>query len=148
MSVSYDVFVGAFLNKITEYEFIKMEYEDKQRVVDMYFHNACAEFQHICKYDLTAYNDTSRVLNIDFEPGDKDEIVNIISQGMVVQWFSAYFNKQDNLENLLNTRDFTAYSPAELTYRITNAYEKAQKKYTQMMRDYSYFHGDLTVLHA
>ncbi len=132
MSVSYDVFVGAFLNKITEYEFIKMEYEDKQRVVDMYFHNACAEFQHICKYDLTAYNDTSRVLDIDLEPGDKDEIVNIISQGMVV----------------LANAGFYGIACLCGTYRITNAYEKAQKKYTQMMRDYSYFHGDLTVLHA
>lgn len=148
MSLSYDDLVAAFLNKITEYEFIKMDESDRDTIVDMYLHNACSEFQHICLYDLTDYDDTARVFNIDVQPGDRDELINIISQGMVVQWFTAYFNKQDNLENLLNTRDFTAYSPAELTYRITNAYEKVSRKYTQMMRDYSYFHGDLTVLHA
>lgn len=148
MSVSYDDFVGAFLNKITEYEFIKMDDEDRERVVDLYLHNACAEFQHICLYDLTDYNDETRVFNFDVAPEDRYELINIISQGMVVQWFSMYFHKQDNLENLLNTRDFTAYSPAELTYRITNAYEKTSKKFTQMMRDYSYFHNDLTVLHG
>lgn len=148
MSVSYDDFVDAFLNKITEYEFIKMDDDDREHVVDLYLHNACSEFQHICQYDLTDYDDTARVFNIDVAAGDKAELVNIISQGMVVQWFGTYFNKQDNLENLLNTRDFTAYSPAELTYRITNAYEKTSKKFTQMMRDYSFYHGDLTVLHA
>lgn len=148
MGISYDLFVNAFLNKITEYEFIKMDQEQRDEVVTLYFHNACAEFQHICLYDLTQYDDETRTLNIDVKPGDLNELVNIISQGMVVQWFAIYFHKQDNLENLLNTRDFTAYSPAELTYRITNAYEKVSRKFIQMMRDYSYFHGDLTVLHG
>lgn len=31
--------------------------------------------------------------------------------------------------------------------RVGNAYKNAQSDYTQMMRDYSYSHGDLTNLH-
>ena len=51
------------------------------------------------------------------------------------------------LQNVLNTRDFTQYSPAELLLRVGNAYAKAQHDYTQMIREYSYNHGDLGDLH-
>ena len=66
---------------------------------------------------------------------------------MVVQWLKPYVYKQELLESTLNTRDFTAYSPAELLRRVGDAYTKAQKDYIQMVREYSYNHGDLTVLH-
>ena len=51
------------------------------------------------------------------------------------------------LQNLMNTRDYTMYSPAELLMRVGNAYKGAQRDYTQMIREYSYNHGDLTGLH-
>ena len=59
----------------------------------------------------------------------------------------AAINKQELLENSLNTADFTTYSTAELLLRVGNAYAKAQKDYTQMIREYSYNHGDLSELH-
>jgi len=66
---------------------------------------------------------------------------------MVVQWLKQYVNKQEILENVLNTRDFTTYSPAELLLRVGNAYADARKNFTQMIREYSFNHGDLTDLH-
>ena len=51
------------------------------------------------------------------------------------------------LENVLNTKDFSTYSPAELLMRVGNAYAKVQKDYTNMIREYSYNHGDLSDLH-
>jgi hypothetical protein len=47
----------------------------------------------------------------------------------------------------MNTRDYSMYSPAELLMRVGNAYQKAQRDYTQMIREYSYNHGDLSDLH-
>ena len=32
--------------------------------------------------------------------------------------------------------------------RVGNAYAKVQRDYTQMIREYSYNHGDLTKLHV
>jgi hypothetical protein len=51
------------------------------------------------------------------------------------------------LQNVLNTRDFIQYSPAELLMRVGNAYTQAKKDYTQMIREYSFNHGDLSDLH-
>jgi len=148
MSLSYDTFTMAFLAKISEFDFINMESESRTDIVDGYMKRAVTAFRKNCKYDLfTTANDNDRVFNIDVADDDLDELVDIISEGMLVQWMKPYVYKQENLEMLLNTRDFTSYSPAELLMRIGNAYAKAQKDYTQMIREYSYNHGDLSDLH-
>ena len=148
MSVSYDLFTGAFLAKISEFEFLQLPAADRTNLVDGYMKRAVSEFKHICVYDLmNAMNDETREFAIDIEDDDIDEIVNIVSEGMVVQWLKPYVYKQELMENALSTRDFATFSPAELNKRVGSAYAKAQKDYVQMIREYSYNHGDLSDLH-
>ena len=148
MSIPYDEFTKAFLSKISEFELLELDIDDSTEIVDVYMKRAVAAFKKNCKYDLaTTANDELREFDVDVAAEDEDELIEIISEGMVVQWLKPYVYKQELLENVLNTRDFTLYSPAELLLRVGNAYAKAQKDYTQMIREYSYNHGDLTVLH-
>lgn len=148
MSIPYDEFTKAFLSKISEFDLLELDVDDSTEIVDVYMKRAIAAFKKNCKYDLTTTaDDESRSFGLDVNQEDKDELIEIISEGMVVQWLKPYVYKQELLENVLNTRDFTLYSPAELLLRVGNAYAKAQKDYTQMIREYSYNHGDLTVLH-
>lgn len=147
MSISYDAITNAFLSKITEFEFLQIPEEDRTIIIDGYMKRAVTAFKNVCQYDLTAYDDTLREFTDDFDETDIDELLEIISEGMLVQWLKPYVYKQELLENALNTADFTTYSPAELLLRVGNAYAKAQKDYTQMVREYSYNHGDLSELH-
>lgn len=148
MRIPYDVFTEAFLAKISEFELIQIPKNDRTAIVDGYMKRAIAAFKYICRYDLvSAADDELREFDVDIAGEDIDEIVDIISEGMLIQWLKHYVNKQELLENVMNTRDFTSYSPAELLMRVGNAYKTAQKDYTQMIREYSYNHGDLTVLH-
>lgn len=148
MSVPYDIFVGAFLEKITEYELGFLATDDRDEIVHGYMKRSIAGFKKNCKYNLVSSRvDELGEFNVDIPSDDLDEIVDIVSEGMVVQWLKPYVYKQELLENTINTRDFTTYSPAELLMRIGNAYEKAQKDYTQMIREYSYNNGDLSDLH-
>jgi len=148
MSVSYDLFTDAFLSKITEYEFIQLDEKDVTSSVDGYMKRALTHFRKVCKYDFfTTADDYVREFDIDIPNEDIDELAEIVSEGMVVQWLKQYVNKQEILENVLNTRDFTTYSPAELLLRVGNAYADARKNFTQMIREYSFNHGDLTDLH-
>ncbi len=148
MSISYDAFVGAFLSKISEFEFMSLTDVERENMVDGYMKRAISAFKKNCKYDLvTTANDDVREFDVDIGNDSLDEIIDIISEGMVVQWLKPYIYKQELLENVLNTRDFTSYSPAELLLRVGNAYKQAQKDYTQMVREYSYNHGDLSELH-
>lgn len=148
MAVSYDVFINTFLSKITEYEFIKLDIKSAEEILDGFLKRAVSEFKAVCKYDLVnTRDDVLREFDIEISDSDLDEIADIISEGMIVQWLKGYVNKQELLENQLNTRDFQTYSPAELLMRVGNAYTQAKKDYTQMIREYSYVHGDLTTLH-
>ena len=146
MSVSYNLFTAAFLGKVTEYDFLRLDDYDRNSTVDAYMKRACAQFNRVCKYDLVTSDDAVRELKTDIPDEEIDEIVDIVSEGMLVQWMKPYFYRAENLENLLNTSDFTQYSPAELLYRITNAYNAAKRDFTNMIRDYSYNHGDLSDL--
>ncbi len=148
MSLSYDVFTEAFIAKVTEYDFIRLSEDDRQIIIDGYLKRALTAFKKNCLYDLfTTADDDKREFNVDISGDDLDEIVEIVSEGMLIQWMKPLVYRQENLENLLNTKDFTVYSPAELLLRIGNAYTKVQKDYLQLIREYSYNHGALTELH-
>ena len=147
-TISYDVFTTAFLLKIMEYEFASIDEDERTEMVDAYMKRAIADFKSICVYDLSSTgDDDEREFDVEIPDEDIDEIVDIISEGMVVQWLKPYVYKQENLELALNTRDFTTYSPAELLRRVGEAYKQAQRDFVNMQREYSYRHGDLTVLH-
>jgi len=148
MSVSYDIFTEAFLSKIEEFDFVSMDDFDRNSLVDGYMKRAIAEFRHICLYDFSSTeDDLIRKFKVDVDEEDINELADIISEGMLVQWMKPFTYKQENLESALNTRDFTTYSPSELLLRIKDAYNSAKKNFTNMMREYSYNHGDLTDLH-
>lgn len=150
MSIPYDVFAAAFLSKITEFDLLSLDDASKTEIVDGYMHKAISNsnFKKVCGYNLSATkDDENREFGVDIAEDVLDEIVDIVSEGMVVQWLKPYVYKQEILENVLNTKDFTTYSPAELLLRVGNTYAKAQKDYLSMIREYSYNHGDLTDLH-
>lgn len=147
MGVSYDVFTNAFLSKVTDYNFLSFDRDNRTEIVDGYMKRAFIQFNKICKYDLLSRDDALRELTTEISDEDIDEIVDIISEGMLVQWMKPYVYKAENLENILNTKDFTSYSPAELLLRVSDTYKELKKSFTNMMREYSYNHGDLTDLH-
>lgn len=147
MGVSYDVFTNAFFSKVTDYNFLSFDRDNRIEIVDSYMKRTFAQFNKICKYDLLSRDDTLRELVTNITEEDIDEVVDIISEGMLVQWMKPYVYKAENLENILNTKDFTSYSPAELLLRVSDTYKDLKKSFTNMMREYSYNHGDLTELH-
>lgn len=148
MGIPYDAFTEAFLDKISEFNFINIPEENRTAIVDGYMKRAINSFKKICKHNLTSSgDDTAREFVVEVPDEDVYEIVDIVSEGMIVQWLKTYVYRQDLLENALNTRDFTTYSPAELLHRVSGIYSKAQKDYTQAVREYSYNNGKLSELH-
>ena len=148
MSISYDMFTGAFLSKITEYEFLSIPDENRTAIIDGYMKRAITSFNKTCVYDLIGSEaDEQRIFNLDIPTENIDEILEIVSEGMIVHCLKPYLYKQELLESVLNTRDFTTYSPSEMLARVGSAYQNAQRDYTQMIREYSFNHNDLTELH-
>jgi len=147
MSVSYDVFAKAFLEKISEYKFLAINADTARGMIDGYMKRVLVDFDEVCAYDLTNFDDVLRELDADIDQKDLYEITDIVTDGMVLHWLRPYVFKQENMENLLSTRDYSAYSPSGLLNAIHNVYTKAGADYTQRKREYSYRHGDLSELH-
>lgn len=148
MSVPYDIFADAFLAKVSEFDFLRLGDYERNHLIDGYMKRSIAEFRKNCRYDLSSTaDDMVREFDVEIAKEDIDEVVNIVSEGMLVQWMKPYTYRQENLENALNTRDFTTYSPAELLSRVCTAHAQAKANFTNMVREYSYNHGDLTDLH-
>lgn len=149
MAVDYDVFGDAFLAKISEYDFLSLFDDIRTEMIDGYMKRSLANFKKNCLYDFaTTADDEVRQFGVEVSGDDIDEIVDIVSDGMVVQWMKPFVYKQELLQNQINTRDFTTYSPAELLLRVGNAYKQAKKDYTQAIREYSYNHGRLGELNS
>lgn len=146
MATPYDIFGGAFLSKITEYDFLQIDPYDRNGSIDSYMKRSAAQFNKVCKYDLLTFDDAVRELAVDIPDVDLVEIVDIVATGMVVQWLQPYMFKSENLENILNTADYSMYSPAELLLRVREVYQMAQRDFKNMIKDYSYDHGDLSNL--
>lgn len=146
MATPYDIFEGAFLSKITEYDFLQIDPYDRNGSIDSYMKRSAAQFNKVCKYDLLTSDDAVRELAVDIPDADLVEIVDIVATGMVVQWLQPYMFKSENLENILNTADYSMYSPAELLLRVREVYQMAQRDFKNMIKDYSYDHGDLSNL--
>ena len=146
MATPYDIFEGAFLSKITEYDFLQIDPYDRNGSIDSYMKRSAAQFNKVCKYELLTFDDAVRELAVDIPDVDLVEIVDIVATGMVVQWLQPYMFKSENLENILNTADYSMYSPAELLLRVREVYQMAQRDFKNMIKDYSYDHGDLSNL--
>lgn len=151
LTIPYDTFTGAFLAKITEYDILELDDNEREETVDGFLKRTLSSSTLKKVFGdgfIVSLDDDKRELCVDgFEEESLDEFIDIISDGMLVQWLKPYVYKQELLENSLSTRDYSLYSPAELLMRVGNAYKKAQKDYLQAIREYSYNHGDLTELH-
>lgn len=149
MSVSFDVFTAAFLDKIKEYDLLELRDFERNDIVDGYMRRAISSFRSVCKHDFSGTaNSALREFEVDVPESDIDELADIISEGMVAQWLKPYIYQQEFFEHNLNTKDFSGYSRANLLSKAADTGRQAQRNFVNMIREYSYVHGDLTVLHT
>ena len=137
----YKAFIDTFLDKISDYKLLNYEDYLVDELAVGYMKRVCTKFDKICQADLSQQDDNEYAFLSD---EIDDEIIDIVTDGMVVEWLRQYVNNSDNLENILNTKDFTMYSSKNLLAEIKSLYQDEQKAFTNSMREYSYNHGDLS----
>lgn len=140
----YKAFIDTFLDKISDYKLLNYEDYLVDELAVGYMKRVCTKFDKICQADLSQQDDNEYAFLSD---EIDDEIIDIVTDGMVVEWLRQYVNNSDNLENILNTKDFTMYSSKNLLAEVKSLYQDEQKAFTNSMREYSYNHGDLSNLH-
>lgn len=67
MSIAYDSFVSAFLDKVKTYEFLKLEEDGRDNIVLGYFRRALSGFKWVCEYDFSLYDAETRCFTDEFK---------------------------------------------------------------------------------
>lgn len=149
MATSYEIFYEVFLHKILEYHYATIDTSFIEEESKKYLDASISQFRHYCTvYDFSDRNDELSCFNFDIDKTDSDEIVDIVTDGMVVDWFKKYICNSDALENVLTTKDFALYSPANLNFRNRETYEMLRQAFINKMREYSFTHNDLGVFNS
>jgi hypothetical protein len=142
MATQYSDVHNTFLGKITDYDLPKFEDTDKEEILHGYMKSACVNFKKICKVDLYDRNETLKQFNQTLD----DEIIDIITELMIVEWLKPKVLSTENLKNCLSTKDFSLFSPANLLKEMRETLTLCKDNSRRLINNYSFTYADFTEL--
>ena len=81
MGISYDVFIGEFLSKVTERDLLSFDRDERDDIVIGYMKRSISGFKKNCKYDLIGtMDDEIRMFHVEIPENDLNEIADIVSE--------------------------------------------------------------------
>lgn len=131
MGTPYTEVIDNFSKMITEYKLTELSEEERDGWMIALMNSALAKFQRT--------NPEKFVRNgTEFENELDDLEIDIICNLMIVEWLKPYLFSVDNLENLMTTKDWAEYSPANLLRQIRETYDLARLQSKNMVKNYTY----------
>lgn len=125
-----------FLNKISDYSFLSMSYEEFDQRLFGLMNAATPRFKR-CKKDLSQKSDTA------FDADLTEEEEEIISTQMVVEWLRPQINNIELLKQHLSSKDWSMYSQANHLKELRELKSDTETEAGRMMIDYSYTENSL-----
>lgn len=138
-----DIYARAIF-RFADYKFLEQDTDVREGVLEKYLLSAKTEFQRICKVDLDDYDLENKRFNHDLG----DEEIEILSLGVAFYWLSYKALNSELLKNVLNSKDYYYYSPANLLKEIQTLRQTLRDEFDSRMRKYSYFDNTLETLKA
>ena len=142
MGTKYEEVYERYRARVRNYEFL--DYDAITR--DEYQHDllvlAISDFEDVCKQDLSDRDDETLRFNITLTNREKD----ILALGMVFHFVEPYVYNTDALQNALNTKDFTLYSPANLLEKMTDLMDLTNRRLKGEINLYSFRNGEISGL--
>lgn len=132
MGTPYTEIIDNFSKMITEYKFTELLEEDRDDWIISLLKSAISKFYKKCGTDLTKRNEEG------FEEVLSEDENDILCNLMIVEWLKPYLFSVDNLENVMTTKDWSMYSPANLLKEIQSVYDAARLETKRMMTNYTY----------
>lgn len=136
-----DIYARAVF-RFADYEFLKQDIETREGVLEKYLISAKTEFQRVCKIDLGDYDLALKQFNQTLD----DEIIEILSLGIAFYWLSYKALNSELLKNVLNSKDYYYYSPANLLKEVQTLRKTLRKEFNSQMRQYSYSNNTIETL--
>lgn len=142
MATPFTVIYDSAVFRFADYEFLKKDIQTREDVLERYLISAKTDFSRVCKVDLTDCDMTSKQFNEDLD----DEVIEILALGISFYWLSYKSLNSELLKNLLNSRDYSYHSPANLLKEIQTLRKTLRKEFYSKMRQYSYNDNTISTL--
>lgn len=145
-NTSYDYVFAEFKDKITDPDLITFADELQKEMLLSYMNKAISRCGRIVSDTVDLSQDNRDDQNECFLVEVPNDIIDIITEWMVVFWLQPYVNNLENLKNSLSTKDFSVFSPANLLEKIGDRYDISCKQARSLMIEYSYVIADMSEL--
>lgn len=136
-----DIYARAIF-RFADYEFLKQNIETREGVLEKYLISAKTEFQRVCKTDLGDYDLELKQFNQTLD----DEVIEILSLGIAFYWLSYKALNSELLKNVLNSKDYYYYSPANLLKEVQTLRKTLRSEFNSKMRQHSYNENTISTL--
>ena len=128
--------------RFADYDFLKQDIQTREDVLERYLIAAKTDFYRICKIDLTDCDMEAKQFNADLD----DEVIEILALGVSFYWLSYKTLDSKALKNVLNSKDYYYYSPANLLKEVQELRATIHDEFHSKMRRYSYNDNTLETL--
>ena len=132
MATPVSTVIERFLSRIRSFDFLNYLEEELDSMTLSYLKSSIGSFQRLCKSDLTITEDNEFVGDL------SEEEIDILVEGMIIEWIKPYLYRSDNLKDRMNTKDYSFFSPANLLKEIRSTYTELQAEHAKAIRMYSY----------
>ena len=136
-----DIYARAIF-RFADYEFLKQDIETREGILEKYLMSAKTEFQRVCKTDLGDYDLELKQFNQTLD----DEVIEILSLGIAFYWLSYKALTSELLKNVLNSKDYYYYSPANLLKEVQTLRKTLRDEFNSKMRQHSYNENTISTL--
>ena len=143
MATLYSDIYNSFLNRITDYDLPAFTEENRESILYGFMISSCSKFKRVCKkmsgIDLSDRDEVNKQFNSSLSDEQKD----IIATGMIVEWVKPKYYLDENMKNVLNTKDYSmAASPVNVLGGVRNTYLQVKKEFKSAINEYSFVNGD------
>lgn len=123
MSTQYSEIFERFLSKIADYDLAALTDEQLKKSLLRLLNSSVANFLY-CTKNLKDRDDSTMAFNVVLD--DKEQ--EILSKLMLIEWINPYILNQDNISNILGSKDYKTYSPANLLDKLLSVKKSLQQE--------------------
>lgn len=138
-----DIYARAIF-RFADYEFLKQDIEVREGVLEKYLMSALTEFKRVCQIDISDYDLELRQFNQTLD----DEVIEVLALGVAFYWLSYKAMNSELLKNVLNSKDYYYYSPANLLKEVQTLRKTLRAEFNSRMRQHSYLNNSISTLKA
>lgn len=142
MATPYRAVHERAIEKFSDYDILRFDAVDRESTLNGYLLSAITDFAPMCKTDLNDRDHELAQFNLDLS----DDEIEILATGEAYYWVLPKVNNSENLRNMLSTKDFSFFSPANLLSQLQSLRDSLQREFKRKMVNYTYRNGDIASL--